>query len=93
MGRYRFINQMQWKILLEIRKPGDKKKSASSCLLFEIKENAANGNCLFLSILDFLNDNKEKFKNIPNENNSRIQAVNYILSRSQMDFNRIGRDS
>lgn len=67
---------------LEIRKTGDEKNSE----LFDIKENSAGGNCLFLSLVDFMNDNKDKFKNIPNEKKLRQQAANYVLFQNSVGF-------
>lgn len=48
---------------------------------FNIIENDTGGDCLFLSLLDFLNNRKDRFTSVPSDANElRNMAVNYILS-------------
>lgn len=55
--------------------------------IFNIIENGGSGNCLFLSIFEFLEHNKEYFKKIPNNAiQLRIRTVDYILSRNSIGF-------
>ncbi|KAJ6647897.1 hypothetical protein Bhyg_03121, partial [Pseudolycoriella hygida] len=64
---------------------------------FTIVENAGAGECLFLSVLNFLNNNIDRFNNIPKTATElRRRTVNYILSMSSdgshLNFDRF-RDS
>lgn len=60
--------------MLRVRN-GIQSTSKKKTSIFKIIENNAGGDCLFLSLLDFFNDNEEKFQDIPltqNELRSRI---------------------
>lgn len=55
--------------------------------IFNIIENGGSGNCLFLPIFDFIENNKNGFKNIPNDaTHMRVRIVDYIFSRNSIGF-------
>ena len=61
--------------------------SNSSSAVFEIIECERDGNCLFSSILQFMEQNKSHLKDVPqNANQLRMQIVNYILSRNATGY-------
>lgn len=61
--------------------------SINECGVFNIIEVDYDGDCLFSSILDFVEKNKDCFKEAPQTANQiRSQAVDYILSRNSIGF-------
>lgn len=62
-------------------------KSKIQRLSFEIIENTGQGDCLFHSLQEFIEDHKKDFNEIPNDiEELRLRIVNYILSTNAPGF-------
>lgn len=87
------IPQFLTKDMLRIENLTTNPKKMKS-MTFKIKENEGSGDCLFLSIMNFFNENKSKFQWIPNNvNELRSAVVDCILSKclntNQLNFDRV----
>lgn len=59
----------------------------NECGVFSIAEVDYDGNCLFSSIFNFIEQNRGRFKDVPQSiNQIRARAVDYILSRNSIGF-------
>lgn len=68
--------------------------SRKNTSIFKIIENEGSGDCLFLSLMDFFNDNKESFNFLPKDTNDlRSLIVDKILSKipnsNESNFDRL----
>lgn len=62
-------------------------RSIDECGVFNIVEVEHDGDCLFSSILGFIEQNRHHFERAPQTANAlRLEAVNYILSRNSIGF-------
>jgi len=55
--------------------------------IFQITENEGSGDCLFLSLFEFLEQNRNHLENVPQDAHQvRLETVDYILSRNAIGY-------
>src|ERR1700761_4171670 len=55
--------------------------------IFQIIENEGSGDCLFLSLFEFLEQNRNHLENVPQDAHQvRLETVDYILSRNAIGY-------
>lgn len=66
-------------------------QTVNECGVFNIAEVPHDGDCLFSSILDFIEQNRAHFKDaVQTVNRLRLEAVTYILSKNSIGFQENG---
>ena len=55
--------------------------------VFEIIENGGSGDCLFLSLFEFMDNNRNHLENVPQDAHQvRLETVDYILSSNAIGY-------